>query len=378
MRRTLVGYLATLALLVSLAGPLALLPASANGTPTKMPSDSGGVIVPTTTPDVRIERELLSFDLTTSTSQAGVKASYDLINVSSKDVSLDALFLAAQGRGLTLSLDGKPLDVRQAEKADLPPEWIASTHGLDPLTGQDYIVDEYLPSRIGTRTWAFRLQLPAGGRATLRAEYNALLGYDRERYKYIVRHLTYVLGPARNWAGFGTLEVAASVPSGYLLVASPGLNKSREENGVSYYEGKFEGIPAELFRISTISAAAGNSGLETPVQDALTMFVPPFLAAILAFAVVLTLLSRLRPRRFLPLLAGCIAAVIVPVVGTVVTLGLAPAPNADSVSAGTFDDIARIMLWFGWTFLVLPVITGVSTGAVLASRNRRKTRTSVS
>ncbi|MDO8671163.1 MAG: hypothetical protein Q7O66_06995, partial [Dehalococcoidia bacterium] len=96
------------------------LTAQANATPSFMLPESGGLVVPTTTSAVRIDRERLTFDLTGDLNQALVKASYDLANVSGQDVSLDLTFIASQSGALVVSLDGSPLAVTESPTTGLP------------------------------------------------------------------------------------------------------------------------------------------------------------------------------------------------------------------------------------------------------------------
>ncbi|MDO8670784.1 MAG: hypothetical protein Q7O66_05055 [Dehalococcoidia bacterium] len=381
-RRTIRSYGPTFLLIFFVMIPWLSVPltAQANATPSFMLPESGGLVVPTTTSAVRIDRERLSFDLTGDLNQALVKASYDLANVSGKDVSLDLTFIASQSGALVVSLDGTPLVVRESPTDGLPKEWVAITSGIDPLTGQDYDLGGPLDSREGSRAFSFRLQLPAGKSGTLDARYTARLGFDRDRYSYNVHHLAYVLGPAKNWAGFGTLDVSVIVPSRYVLASSPSLNKISNSNGAARYGGTFQGIPGELLRLSTVaSAASASSDWET--GKTVLAFVIPLAVALIMCLVYGYLFSRLKR----PWLAVFCAIFLAPLATLAVSWLVFTVPpdnlilpailsgDPDLGSSTTYASFFLIFVWALWMLAVLvmaSIIAGVYAGRGSSRRAR--------
>lgn len=302
--------------------------ALANSTPTKTAPASGGLVLPSTTTDVRIERETLKLDLTPDRDEAQVSALYELQNVSGKDVVLDLLFIAPNGQDLSVALDRTPVEVVESANAQLPAEWAAPNRGLDPRTGEEYELD-HLWSQMRTQTWTFRISVPGGARATLSADYRCRLGYDRARADYILRHLVYVLGPARDWAGFGTLEVTVAVPADTLVASSPPLHLVAEVDGVARYAGTFDGVPAELLRVSTMIRP---SPLDAWVEPASLWL--PFVPGIILAGFVGSTVSRVRGWLAASVLAGGATFVATLVAGTALSWLVTDwlFPNADELS----------------------------------------------
>lgn len=366
------GFLALSLLVLSF---LVSSTALANATPSKMLPDSGGLVVPATTTEVRIERERLSFDLATVPNWALVNASYEMVNVSGHHVSLDLTFISRQGGKLAVSLDGVPLPVRETATDGLPREWIAPTQGIDPLTGEEYFVDEDMPSRVAARAWTFLLQLPAGATGRLDAQYQALPGYDRERHEYVVHHLAYVLGPARNWAGFGTLEVSVAVPSKYILASSPAMAKVADSDGIARYVATFQGIPSEILRVSTISSAVKDaSGPGAALRASLPVALPVAAAALIG-VLSCALCSRLKRPGLAGGAAGGAGLVFTPAV-TWLLFAVVPTDPADaSELAGNADYMAMALSAIAWTLftlLLLPVLTGIAAGAYAGKASSRQ------
>ena len=296
------GVVARLVVLALIMLALAPTPAAANSTPTRRPAENGGLVLPTTTPDVWIGRETLSVDLTGVPSAARVRATYELANLAGKPTSLDLAFVAPSGRDLVVSLDGQPLVVSEAPTDGLPGVWTGVTRAIDPLSGAEYEVGaEY--GWGAARAWTFMLTLPAGGAGLLVAEYDAPLGYDRSRHERTVRSFAYALGPARNWAGVGRVEIEVVAPAGWVVAASPALARAGGESPASRtvrYAGDFDGVPAEMLRVGLVS--------EPEPLDAFAPWLSlglPILAAIALGPLGASLGARLRSR-WLAAVAGLI------------------------------------------------------------------------
>lgn len=306
--------------------------ARANSTPAWSMPGSGGLVTPARTLDVRIDRETLSFDFTSDIAAPKVKAVYELTNVSGRDATLDLLFIAPSRDAPSLALDGNPLKVEAAPNAQLPVEWLAPRTGIDPRTGEDYPIRDYAGTMGTTVAWAFRLSLPATGRGSMTAEYESRTGYDRNRADYVIRHLGYVLGPARNWAGFGTLEVSATLPDRYLLAAKPDLQRIGDSNGVATFRATFDGVSDEILRLSTISAPQPLSPWVGPIG-----FFFPFLPSVLVGIGAGVLLASLRRWYFAFLAAGTVGYFASAMVAGGLTMLLMATPPLASASEDLSD-----------------------------------------
>ncbi|MET0650303.1 MAG: hypothetical protein ABW208_27155 [Pyrinomonadaceae bacterium] len=121
-------------------------------------------------------------------------------------------------------LDGQPVDVilkGESEHARLPEEWAppGSTPSLEPG-------GKPLPYEArGDDTIDYNVTLSPGDH-TLRVRYVALPGaYANASSDAIYWQLGYVLSPAREWAGFGGLDVKVLLPSGWHAAARPEMRR---------------------------------------------------------------------------------------------------------------------------------------------------------
>ncbi|MBI5488722.1 MAG: hypothetical protein HY905_15415 [Deltaproteobacteria bacterium] len=262
-------------------------PAAGNAGPVQQGADPGGLAAPTTTSQVRIDRETLTLDFTGDPATCRVHAAYELTNVSGDAASLDLVFVAPYAGELSIRRDGAAVATTPDPAVRLPTDWTAGTEGLDPRTGKTYELLDAGSSRL----WGFRLDVPVGGRCRLEADYVTHLGYDRGQADFVIRHFVYVLGPARYWAGFGTLEVTARVPAEYAVATLPALERRGVRDGVVTWGGSFTGVPADVLRISKMRRPDAWTD-----NAALLAVVPPVLLAIVAAVLIPWLLSRrLRP-----------------------------------------------------------------------------------
>ncbi|MCL5109264.1 MAG: hypothetical protein M1401_10430 [Chloroflexi bacterium] len=356
------------AVLLLVALWLALLPsvAQANATPTQTQPGSIGLVVPVATRDVRIDRERLSFDLTQSPDSATVQATYELANGSGREVALDLVFVAPGGADVQAAFAGAPLQVKPAESVQLPKAWLAPDTGLDPRTGEEYALGS-LATMARNSAWSFSIRLAPQAKAALNVRYEARLGYDRSRAEYILRHLVYVLGPAENWAGFGGLEVTATLPDRYILASSPALEKVEDGGGIARYAGRFEGLPAQIMRFTTMHVPNPWDKWLAPVQ-----YIVPVVVGLLVAALAGALCSRLRRPWRAFFLGGGSAFLATMVVGLsadmlVTSVGpLASAGEDFTEQQGYFYILGVIF----WAILVVPFISSLlaATWAALGAR----------
>ncbi len=360
--RYLSTYVALLAALSLWAVPAV---AFGNSTPAFTVPGSSGLVVPTVNRDVRIERERLSFDFVSSVVTPTVKAGYDLANTSARNVELDLLFVGPTSGNLRLALDGAQLNADKVDKVQLPAGWLAPKTGIDPRTGQDYAIADYSGDMGRTSAWSLRIQLPASGRGTLTAEYESLTGYDRKRADYVIRHLAYVLGPAGNWAGFGTLEVTATVPSRYLLASNPGLTRQHDTAGVATYSATFQGIPAEMLRISTMASPSAVSE-----WVGWTGFGLPFVAGLIVAAGLGTWCRRINGRVAAFLVGGTLAFVATVALGAALDWTVM-AQEPFSSAMDDRADLANINYAHIFSALVLAPFAASLVAATWAASGRR-------
>ena len=101
-------YAAAAAILVVLAATQAT---QATARPPALHRRAQGLVLPTTTADVRVDAESLTIDFGEMNYGAQVEARYELANVTARPVSLDVLFIALQGNEPVVTLGGERLPV---------------------------------------------------------------------------------------------------------------------------------------------------------------------------------------------------------------------------------------------------------------------------
>ncbi|MEZ5426552.1 MAG: hypothetical protein R2747_09830 [Pyrinomonadaceae bacterium] len=115
----------------------------------------------------------------------------------------------------------------------------------DTFGGENSKLD-YLPSSV--KSMSFELKIPPG-KHTLKAKYRSEATQFVDLSPLIVWQFAYILAPAREWAGFGSLDATVFVPEGWDTVTSPEL----KSEGGGVLRGTFDGIPADSIAISTRS-----------------------------------------------------------------------------------------------------------------------------
>jgi hypothetical protein len=194
---------------------------------------------------VFVEHERLRIDLRplAKGKPAMVEATYRTRN-DGPARSLRLLFVAdGLGGAGEVWLDGRPVANRRGEPGPLPASWRApaTTPGLD---GEDL---GYEAKHAGAL--AFQLDLPPG-RHEIRVRYPAEAAAYQTPELMPVWQLGYVLAPAREWGGFGRLDVRVEVPRGWEAAASPAL---RREGGALV--GSWTGVPADALALSARAPA---------------------------------------------------------------------------------------------------------------------------
>lgn len=192
--------------------------------------------------DVFIEHETLRMDLRplADAKPASVEAVYRVRNDGAPR-TLDLLFVAdGLARGATsVAVDGRPVAAAAGGAAALPASWRAPASTPDPADSAGTL--PYEPRSQGTL--AFRITLPTG-RHEIRVRYPAEPAAYSTNGLTPIWQLGYVLAPARDWAGFGTLDVRVDLPRGWMAKSSIPLR--RDGNALA---GSFRGVPADALAL---------------------------------------------------------------------------------------------------------------------------------
>jgi len=136
--------------------------------------------------------------------------------------------------------DGSPVASVTGPLGAVPKSWMPppGTPSLDGGADIDYHVDT--PVAI-----TFHVEMGTG-RHTMETRYTAVpaqqSGYGAPR----AWQLAFVLSPARQWGGFGDLNVSVRVPSGWDAAVRPGLSRAGD-----VLTGHFNGLPSDAIAITT-------------------------------------------------------------------------------------------------------------------------------
>jgi hypothetical protein len=226
-------------------------PAAADAAPPYLPGDPVGM--PSgPVKDVFIEHEELSMDLTGLGAQllttpdnrtAAIDARYTLRNDGAAH-GIDLVFVTASlavARSQVL-FDGNPVASNTNPLGSVPASWMPP-YGTPSLGGGpdlDYNVDKAIAI-------TFHVEMGAG-RHTMETRYNAMPAQQSgEGANGDTRfwQVAFVLSPARQWGGFGDLDVRVQVPAGWLAAVRPGLSRRGD-----VLTGHFIGIPANAIAIT--------------------------------------------------------------------------------------------------------------------------------
>lgn len=196
--------------------------------------------------DVVVEHERLLIDLRplAKAKPAMVEATYRTRNDGAAR-TMRLLFVAdGLGGAGQVWLDGRPVPSRRAQPGPLPASWRAPAVTPHP-GGGDALA--YTSKEAGAL--AFELPLPTG-RHEIRVRYPAEAAIYHTEEMMPVWQLGYVLAPAREWGGFGRLDVRVELPRGWHVVATPDL---RPDGGALV--GSWRGIPADALALSARAPA---------------------------------------------------------------------------------------------------------------------------
>jgi hypothetical protein len=231
---------------------LSAAPAAADAAPPYVPGDPVGVPSGPVR-DVFIEHEDLSMDLTgvgaplftaADDRTVAIDARYTLRNDGPAQ-GVDFVFVTASlavPRSQVL-FDGSPVASSTGPLGSVPTSWMPP-HGTPSLDGRpDLDYNVYKAVAI-----TFHVEM-AAGRHTMETRYNAVPAQQSgsgENGDTRWWQLAFVLSPARQWGGFGDLDVSVRVPPGWQAAVRPVL--SRHGNLLT---GHFIGIPADAIAITS-------------------------------------------------------------------------------------------------------------------------------
>lgn len=247
MRRVRLRFLAVAA--ACAATVLTAGPALADAAPPFRPGDPVGV--PSgAVQDVFIEHEDLSLDLTglnpsnpNDQPMTAILATYALRNDGvAKGIDLVFVTASRDVRGVEVVLDGVAIPAKVGPLGPVPESWMPPYGTPNPRGGPDW---PYIVNPVAGL--AFHIDL-GSGRHTMMTRYqarpmaNSGNALDAEPVWW---QLAFVLSPARQWKGFGDLDVEVRVPSGWEVAVRPSL--SRRGDVVT---GHFDGIPADSIGVT--------------------------------------------------------------------------------------------------------------------------------
>jgi hypothetical protein len=229
---------------------LSAVSAAADASPPYTPGDPVGV--PSgPVKDVFIEHEDLSMDLT------GVGASLPTGGSDDRTALVDARYTLRNdgpARGVDLvfvtsslavprsnvMFDSSPVASAAGPLGSVPPSWMPP-HGTPSLDGGPDI-DYYVGQPVAI---TFHVEMGAG-RHTMETRYSAVPAQQSGYAVPRAWQLAFVLSPARQWGGFGDLNLSVRVPAGWDAAVRPGLRRAGD-----LLTGHFNGIPSDAIAITT-------------------------------------------------------------------------------------------------------------------------------
>jgi hypothetical protein len=201
--------------------------------------------------DVFIEHEDLSMDLSglnisnpSDHATASIQATYNLRNDGiAKGIDLVFVTASRDVRGVAVALDGVAIAANVGPLGPVPASWKPPYGTPNPLGGPDFPYQVNIAAGL-----TFHIDL-GPGRHTMSTQYQAspmVNSGNAQDNDPVWWQLAFVLSPARQWKGFGHLDVSVRVPSGWEAAVRPAMG--RQGNVMS---GHFNGIPADSIGVTT-------------------------------------------------------------------------------------------------------------------------------
>jgi hypothetical protein len=205
---------------------------------------------------VVIERETLTIDLRPLATRqpAIVEVTYRLHNDGAAYTS-ELIFVsgsAVKPEDTQVQLDGQAIPCTTASLAELPLSWQPprTTPAVGSLTADlPYQIKDNAKS---STLLSCRMTLPPG-KHTLTTRYQTEASADSSG-KAATRYwqLAYVLAPARDWGGFGGLEVTVHLPPGWRAASRPSLTRDGDQ-----LRGAFDTVPDDSLALTIQAPGTG-------------------------------------------------------------------------------------------------------------------------
>ena len=124
----------------------------------------------------------------------------------------------------------------------------------------------YYPASSLTNSVSFSLVIPPG-KHIIKTKYTSEAAIYRGLGKLRAFQFAYILAPAREWAGFGGLQVKVFLPKDWTIAALPELEREGE-----ILKGNFAKIPADSLGITVQPPMPANHGLYANIFSAIFIF----------------------------------------------------------------------------------------------------------
>jgi hypothetical protein len=185
--------------------------------------------------------EQLAIDLRPLAQSAGlvpVHVRYEVRN-RGEAVTRDLVFVTPGIAIGQVLLDGKPVPGAEVRTEALPEVWQdVRTPGIDGGELQYEVTG-------AAKVLAFSLALAAGEKHVIEIRYGLAPGWYDTGDLYRSHQIAYLLAPARQWGGFGTLDVRVQLPEGWEAAAQPALQREGD-----VLVGRFQGVPADMLAVT--------------------------------------------------------------------------------------------------------------------------------
>jgi hypothetical protein len=147
----------------------------------------------------------------------------------------ELVFVTPGIAGGEVLLDGAPVPGAGARMEKLPEAWRSlQTPDIDG-GALHYEVPE------ASQVLSFPLALAAGAQHVIEVRYRLAPGWYDTGDLYRSHQIAYLLAPARQWGGFGTLDVQVQIPPGWEAATQPALQRTGD-----VLAGRFQGVPADV------------------------------------------------------------------------------------------------------------------------------------
>lgn len=255
---------------------------SQGGTPAGEPTGLENIYI--TGETLRLDlRPLGALNSVTDRKEVLVEAVYQVENRGkAQDLRLVFAIGSENAEDFQFRIDGRDVtSTGTVETAALPKSWQLPRD--TPWTGDRKLM--YNPNTYRVRSVSFSLTIPPG-KHTLTARYRSEAAEYRDLEPLKAWQFAYILAPAREWAGFGGLDVSVYLPAGWQAETLPQLTREGD-----VLTGKFDRIPADALAVTARSVLPAN------YQTLQTFYNVLFCAAIFVFPVLLILFAWIKGRR---------------------------------------------------------------------------------